>query len=298
MVKDFKILNEIQRLRLKWTDKVAYRDYKFWLKTQRLLPFNLDHKFRDQTHFKHSGNSGDIIYSLPAVYALANNSGVHMHLQLNEKMKYTHKFHPLGDVMLNNKMVEMMQPLLLHQPQINVCDIYIDQLIDYDLDLVRKHHFDHSKNSISRWYFHIFCIFADLCQPWLMAPKNESLKDYIVIARSHRYRSPNINYEFLKKYKRKIFIGIKQEFDDMRLHLHELEYLPVNNFLEMAAIINGSRLFIGNQSLPFSIAEALKVKRVLELSYDAPNVIITGKNGYDFYYQEHFEKIVNTIMNE
>jgi hypothetical protein len=293
--KKFKKLNEVQRLLLKWTDQRAYQDYKFQLKTQRVLPFHLDHPFKEKTHFKHSGNSGDIIYALPAVYALSKNKGAKLFLNIGGKIKYKASFHPLGNVMLNARMYEMLKPLLLFQNQVESCEIFEGQLIDYDLDIIRKHPFNLGKNSISRWYFHAFCIFADLTIPWLNAPSNTSYTGFIVIARSHRYRSPGINYSFLKKYKNKIFIGVPEEYQNMKEQLPDLEYRPVKDFLEMATIIKGSSLFIGNQSFPFSIAEGLKVRRVLELSYESPNVIMESKDAYDFYYQEHFEKIIETI---
>ena len=66
----------------------------------------------------------------------------------------------------------------------------------------------------------------------------------------------------------------------------------------MASIINGSKLFIGNQTFAFSLAEGLKVNRVLELYYAAPNVIVEGKGGHDFFYQPHFEKAVETLYNK
>jgi hypothetical protein len=65
----------------------------------------------------------------------------------------------------------------------------------------------------------------------------------------------------------------------------------------MASIISGSKFFIGNQSFPFSIAEGLKAKRVLEVYYRAPNIIVEGANGFDFCYQPQFEKIVANLFN-
>ena len=76
-----------------------------------------------------------------------------------------------------------------------------------------------------------------------------------------------------------------------------LRYLVVNDFLEMASHINSCKLFVGNQSFPFSIAEGLKVNRVLELCTWCPNVIVAGGNARDFYYQDHFEKNVAELYN-
>jgi hypothetical protein len=294
---EFKKLNEFERLYLKWKDFEAYKDYKFHRQIQNKPPVNLDHPFKKETHFKHSGNSGDIIYSLPAVYALSKNGHAYLHLNLNQKSIVQHKFHPLGNVMMNDKVVNMLKPLLLHQSEIQGCEIYENQAIDYDLDLIRRYPIRQDKGSISRWYFNIFNIFSNLGNPWLVAPKNNDFADHIIIARSHRYRAPGIDYKFLKKYPKKIFIGVPEEYEDMKQQLPELEYLPVKDFLEMAAIINGCRLFIGNQSFPFSLAEGLKVNRLLELYYAAPNVIVEGNGGHDFYFQEHFEKAVEVLYS-
>ena len=87
------------------------------------------------------------------------------------------------------------------------------------------------------------------------------------------------------------------EFEEMKKQLPKLEYKPVANFLELASVIAGSKLFIGNQSFPFSLAEALKVRRVLEVFYQCPNVLVEGANGYDFCYQPQFEKIVSDLLD-
>ncbi|HEX8356639.1 MAG TPA: hypothetical protein VF610_04475 [Segetibacter sp.] len=292
---EFKKLTEFQRLKLKWKDFEAYQDYKFHRAISNKPLVNIGHTFKEITHFKHSGHSGDIIYSLPAVFALAKNGLAHLHLQSQQAGNYQKAYHPLGNVMLNEKAIQLLQPLLLHQPKIAVCDFYGTQAIDYDLDFVRKFPMKQTRGSISRWYFHVFGIYANLSMPWLTAPKDEAFADHIVISRSHRYRAPGIDYMFLRKYQKKIFIGVPEEFEDMKKQLPDLQYVQVKDFLEMASIINGCRLFIGNQSFPFSIAEALKVNRLLEVYYKAPNVIVEGEGGHDFLYQEHFEKAVEVL---
>jgi hypothetical protein len=48
----------------------------------------------------------------------------------------------------------------------------------------------------------------------------------------------------------------------------------------MASIIKGSKLFIGNQSLGFAIAEGLKVARILEVFYGKNNCHPQSENGH------------------
>lgn len=57
----------------------------------------------------------------------------------------------------------------------------------------------------------------------------------------------------------------------------KLEYIPVEDFMHMANIIAGCRFFIGNQSFPFAIAEALKVKRLLEVYHLSPMLLLKMK---------------------
>lgn len=301
-----KNLNLIRKYYLKYTDRPAYINYKAAMKNARLSrdlsdlgknfdPALLNHPFKALTGFKHSGNCGDIIYSLPTVWELSKNGQAAFYLQLNQQARYNN-YHPLGDVMLNEKMAKMLQPLLLYQPQCKSCEIFDGNEVDYDLDEFRKYIPIQDRGNIARWYFYVYAVFPSLSKPWLVAPTDNSLKDAILIARSHRYRNPHISYNFLSRYSNVQFVGIEEEFLDMKSVIPNLVHRPVNNFLEMAAMINSCKLFIGNQSFPFSIAEGLKVNRLLEVYFQSPNVIVEGNGGHDFIYQPQFEKTTERLM--
>jgi hypothetical protein len=290
----------LSALMLKMNDAESYKNYKYEEKLHRIQSsINLDMAPRQEYHFKHSGNAGDIIYSLPAIMALAGNSRIHLHLQTGQKGHYGKKAHPLGNLMLNDKMVQMLQPLLSCQPYIHSVSTYqTGDAIDYDLDLIRTYPFPLNRGNISRWYFYLFAVNADLGKPWLFVEPDTSWDQHIVIARSQRYQVPAISYSFLKKYSKKIFVGVEAEWKEMKEMLPDLEYHPVNDFLSLAKVIAGSRLFIGNQSFPFSIAEALKIRRLLEVYHLSPNVSVEGPLGYDFCYQPQFEKLVRRLYEQ
>jgi hypothetical protein len=149
-----------------------------------------------------------------------------------------------------------------------------------------------NRGNIARWYFLVFCSFFDLSQPWLDIKPAPGLEGTIVIARSQRYRAPGIHYDFLNDYNDVRFVGIEAEYEEMRKQIRNVRYCPVNDFLEMAQIIAGSGLFIGNQSFPFSIAESIKTNRLLEWYFQTPNVSVQGPGGFDFCFQENFEFLV------
>lgn len=293
----FKKLPLLKKLALKRNNKRGYQDYKLLRHLQNLPPVNLELGDTSNLHFKHSGNSGDVIYALPAMYAIAENNPTHLFLNPDVDGGYAKNvYHPLGTVMLNTKVIALLKPLLDYQTRIKTCETYSSQTIDVDLDLIRSYPLLGGLGNITRWYFYLFAVNSDLSVPWLEAPVNNDYKDSIVIARSHRYRNPNIDFTFLKKYNNLVFVGLPEEFSDMKKLIPNIEYAPVDDFLAMAAIINSCKLFIGNQSFPFSIAEALKVKRVLEVCYYCPNVSVEGVNGFDFCYQPQFEKIVERAL--
>ena len=291
-----KLLPFFKRKLLKFQDPLEYKKQKFisnMLKQKEVI--NINTFLKTAYNFKHSGHAGDIIYSLPSLRTLCQNQKANFFLNINRKVNYGKLKHPLGNVSLDEKTFKALEPLLLAQDYISTVGIYQNDPIDYDFDLIRSYPIMQNAGSIARWYFYFFAINADLGKEWLTVDADNTYKDYIIIARSFRYRQPLISYQFLSKYSKLLFIGLEDEYADMKKQLPSLQYAKVSNFLEMGRIIKGGRFFIGNQSFPFSLAEAMKVKRVLEVFVPCPNVIVEGANGYDFIYQPQFESIVEKL---
>ena len=130
----------------------------------------------------------------------------------------------------------------------------------------------------------------NLALPYIESDNHDKLINKVVIQRTFRYRNPFINYKFLNEYENLLFVGTKEEFDDMKLNVKKLEFYDCKNFLEMSSIIKSSKFVIGNSSLAFPIAEGLKVPRLLEACPHFPAAQPHGFNAFDFYFQSHFEK--------
>jgi hypothetical protein len=312
--------NWFQKTWLKYTNKKEYTAYKFLVKyyTECNNAYALINKFvsenKDLTikeilnktkdsigiNLIHSGNSGDIIYSLPIAKRLSEMTSkpVNFLLKLDEQIQLSPgDTHPLSNVMLNQAMSDNLIPLLKSQPYINEAEIYSGQEIHLNLSLFRESGLELDKGNIARWNFYTTGINVDLSQPWINVQPDDGFKDSIVLARSSRYNNPLINYSFLADHDKVVFVGVKQEYDRMKKSIPKLYWHRVNNFLELAKVISGSKLFIGNQSFPFSVAEGLKTVRLLEVYHRVPNVIPEGKNGYDFYFQKHFEYLVDSLVS-
>ncbi len=257
---------------------------------------NIDHE-KDYYTFKHSGHTGDIIYSIPALIALVKNKKAKFWIDISMNSPYkSDEQHPAGNTTINQKMVNMLKPLLLAQPYIQEVEVYPKgQKVDYDFDAFRDIPVMHDRGHISRWYFYVFNVHSNLSKKWIDVTPDFSYKDTIVLARSQRYNNPELDYSFLSQYPNIVFLGINSEYQIMKQAIPTLEFKPVNDFLEMAQIIAGCKFFIGNQSFPYSLAEAMDVPRLLEIYYDAPNVIPNTNKGFDFYFQKHFELLVEKM---
>lgn len=293
----FKKLNKFEAFLLNLKNKKAYNEYKYLKQLMETpnVPL-LENLGENIINFKHSGHLGDIIYAIPTMYSLANGKKISLHLNINQDIILNEK-HPLGSVSLNEKSILILKPLLSIQPQFNVIEIYnSSQAIDYDLDLFRKFPLGFDKGSISRWYFNIFATTYDLGKPWLKVAPETSMRDKIVIARSTRYNAPQIDYSFLQNYGNLVFVGLQEEYELIKLMIPQIEYIKTPDFLSLASIIAGCKLFIGNQSSPFALAEALKVPRILESYYLCPNVIPEGPNAYEFSFQPQFEHLVKSLI--
>lgn len=247
---------------------------------------------------KHSGNIGDIIYSLPAIRQASRlHDKIDLLLLINQLGQLAYN-HPLGNVMLNREVAEMAVPFFESLDFIKSVRIITEpEPVDYDLDRFRKIGLNYTGH-ISRWYFYVYPeLTCDLAEP-IFFPKGKTDRP-IVINRTNRYHGRGWDYLLFRKYDHLMtFVGLPDEFAVLSKKLPNMDYKPVNDFYELAQIITGSDLFIGNQSMAFAIAEVTKTNRALEVCPDAHNVIPTGRNGYDCYSMQNLKYILDTRIWE
>lgn len=278
--------------------------------------------------YKHVVNMGDLISVLPGVRHLWRQTGKKaiIYQQLNRRGEYyegaTHPTKgPDGEmVCFSQEGFDMMKPLLLSQEYIEDFRVYNGEKVDYDLDVVRLQVYCGAPNfPLHKWTWMAYPeMQCDLSERWLNGLPLNCLTmirsgeprwyqgsrggkhDAIIVNFTERYRNNAINYFFLKQYEKElVFAGTERE--------HELfnnswglntPRLIVNNFEELTDAVLGCKFFIGNQSFCWHIAEATKVKRILELSPYAQNCTSFGANGYEFYHQNQLEYLVNKLYNE
>ena len=221
---------------------------------------------------------------------------------------YPNAIHPykneIGDeVAMNERMFDIVRPLVLEQWYIEDFIVYTGQEFNYDLDKVRLQVFTNQPlGSLNRWLFYVYPQMAcDLSKNWLSIPSigEPSFRFEMIINFTYRYRNSVIDYHFLKKYEERIlFVGLSDEYEFFTKQWNlKTDFIDGLNFLDTAKLMVTAKCFLGNQSSCYQIAEGLKIPRILEISPLMPHVIPNGNNAYDFYHQDAVEYYVESLMN-
>lgn len=222
-------------------------------------------------YFYHAGNLGDIIYGLPTVKALGG--GV---LYLGSEISLnTESPPPLREVM-SRKLFETVAPLLRLQYYVRqtfFCN-YMPK-VDYDLNRFRLVEWkDQNLADMTMQGIGMSGkIFLDPTLPWLDVPEPVFGKP-VVIHRSFRYHNPAFPWhKVLAKYQGQMeFVGFADEHDKFcRDFGVAVPFYKSGNLLDLARRIAGARLFVGNQSCPCAIAEAVKASIVQETDHKIAN---------------------------
>lgn len=256
----------------------------------------------------HSFNFGDCITVLPGLQKIHKETGKPFTFYQRVDLPvfyYEGAEHPVksdsGDqVCMNTKTLDLLYPLLMNQPYIKNMMPWTDEKVDFDIDRTRMHSFINTAAASIHHYPSLIYpqLQADLSLKWIHTVKRKAYKDRIVVNRTFRYNNPFIKYYFLKKYESQLlFVGLPEEHQAFCKQWElDIPYESVDNFYQLASIINSCKFFIGNQSACWHLADAQKVPRILEICAQFPNTWPTGKDGYCFIEQvalEHFVERLN-----
>lgn len=254
--------------------------------------------------FKSSLPLGDLWYALAGIGESCRslNAKADLYIWLDRPgFFYAGAKHHLGGLMFTEKQLELARPLIEAQPWCNSLKAWNGEKIMVDLDRTRQSAIGAPYGYLPRWYFYCFPDMAcDLSKPWIHnVDVNDTFpEDAMIVNFTERYRNYHISYHFLKKYEgRIIFAGLEEEYETFnKAYNLETAYLKIENFMDLASAIKSARCFLGNQSMCFALAEALKAPRILEVCEFAPNVIPSGGEAYDFYFQDSVEFYVDKLM--
>lgn len=249
----------------------------------------------------HSGSMGDVLYALPAAKALGVTRFV-----LNVCVDPA-----IGGRALPQSAAEFLAPLLLGQGAVGCVEIvraaveFVDgdgRLISEGMPLERvdsdalgfDHVFDRFRLDPDVLTKHLVLSHADAvgvavdpAAPFIgledLAERRARANDEdapVVVSLTPRYRRLSTGYfaRLLQGRRNIVKIGLPGEAD-MYQGIPG-EFRSVGDALELARLLASARLFVGVPSMPYAIAEGLKIPRAIDVPEDIPNAFPLGAAGW------------------
>lgn len=128
-------------------------------------------------------------------------------------------------------------------------------------------------------------------EPWLTIPDPVTVAP-VVISRSGPGRPAHAVYhgnafpwgQALKKYsKNAVFVGTELEHEVFQAQFGDIHWHQTPSLYEVAQVIAGCQLFLGNQSSPNAIAQGLGTPAILEVWGNGPNCLHFRKNSQNVW---------------
>ena len=206
----------------------------------------------------HSGDIGDVAVSL----ATLHHKGCETVFLLRDN----------GQTKGITSKIDIIKPLLMSQPYIKEVRVYNGESVDWASEGFRSGWVqndctlasNHAKHALDKGFIPSM---PDFSQPWLFGIKpSEETKGRVVINRSPRYNNSYFQWKRVVEFYGDdlIFLGLDHEHRAFCDAYGSVKFRPTANMLEVAELIAGSDLFIGNQSSSMTIAEGLKHPRIQE----------------------------------
>lgn len=235
--------------------------------------------------FKHSGTTGDLIYSLALVKHLG---GGELYLHLNQidwvgQHYYGAKPTPFHQGRMTYADFEFLRPLMLAQDYISDFKV-LDHTteITHNLDRFRPLFVGHPGNYVDT-YCAAFGITDTQTQEqirnstWLTVPNPVSIPQRpIVINRTPRWlpNQPSAQWAAWQQAgldQQAVFVGLEDEYQQFIDQIGwDIPWVNTESQLELASVIAGCELFIGNQSQALSLAIGLGRPYWCEARNDLP----------------------------
>ena len=200
--------------------------------------------------YSHNGSAGDALYHLQPVKQLGGgNFYIYPAAKPDHRMLRSH--------------AESVLALIRNQPYITAA-AWREDVEGLDLSGWRENY----KNNTN--LTDMCCTWLGLphpprCEPWLQVPDIKRVAK-VVINRCPRWR--NDKFPWLRAYmmygKEAVFVGRPEEHSEFCFSWGPISYHYTENHLELAKVIAGADLFIGNQSSAAAVAEGMKVAMVQE----------------------------------
>jgi len=240
--------------------------------------------------FKHSGTFGDILYGMPIVKYFKGGE-YYLHLGQVDWIGQHYYNSPPAEYhqgRMNQKDYEFMKRFMEAQDYITAFKVLDPNTaeITHNLDRFRPYFVNHPANYVKTyalsWGIPAMTdpqVALELEQaPWFTVPEPRKISGKpIVINRSPRgFCAPGVRDRWIewrdrKENEQSVFVGLESEHQAFEeLVGCKLDHAKTNDLLEVAEVIAGAELFMGNQSMGLALAQGLGVTYQFEIRQDLP----------------------------
>lgn len=212
---------------------------------------------------QHKGEIGDIIAFLPILKILGGGTLV----VTNQRREYWRH--------MPGKRLAALRPLLEAQSYCHGVEEVEDP------DEPKGIHLDYSRaweNVIGKykytltqaqgWWAGVDPQDPEINKPWIELQGDIPQHGKIVINRTDRHTTGQLPYHRLARREDCIFIGHPDEHDRFQKSWFKLPYVPTKDYLEIAKLIAGASLYVGNQSSCFWVAAGLQTTPVIQENWN------------------------------
>jgi hypothetical protein len=213
----------------------------------------------------HSGDFGDALYALPSIASLGGG-----------EIYFADR--PWTRTRWSARVLSLIKPL------IDACGyasahLHDGEWIDHDFSTFRHGGYRLGDTILERQRRWVGAERWDGA-PWLQVEPNKVAP--IVINRAPRWKGFHFPWKQIVEtfYDDLVFIGLQTEHESFQKEFGRVTYVPCEDLLEAAQIIAGAQLFIGSQSAPLAIANALGAPVVVEVCPYGPDCFLKRGNAF------------------
>jgi len=235
--------------------------------------------------FKHSGDMGDIIYSLPTIKLLGGGI-LYLDITGGDDEPICKMQCPDGKTKFNEHSFNFLKPLLDKQSYIKEVKIYNKEKIDYNLNNFRYTFSDPKRRSKTGNLLDLHLNAFNLPEwdhnlPWIEVDNIKKLDKKTIVARTPRYQSSHTWFESQRFNfsDKSIFVGLEREHDLFEWTFGiKIPFYKVRDALELAEILKGANHLISNQTSILAIGIGLGTVSIVQEVYTKfPNVVFEKK---------------------